>query len=285
MAWIDLHLHSTCSDGAYAPAEVIAMAAEVGLAAAALADHDALDGIAEAQQAGQRLGIEVLSGVELSVVWNDLREIHLLGYGFDPQHPGLCAELDECRRYRMGRNGQILERVNDLLQEHGKAPLESAAVQERAQGTMGRPHIGMALVEAGYAESMDEAFNRYLVPCNVPKRDFAIDKAIELLHAAGGVAVLAHPPFITRNLRRLEAIVEEFLPMGLDGIEAWNSGGSNDEIDNWITLARRKGLIVTGGSDFHGTQPNLEIGRGYGNLRIPYTCVDEIRAALWRLNG
>ena len=280
---VDLHLHTTCSDGSHSPAEMISMAAAAGLRAASICDHDTLDGTDAALAAGRELGIEVLVGVELSVVWQDYRDIHLLGYGFDHHNAPLCAQLKEFRDFRRNRNRMIVDKVNERLAVEGRAPLSVEAVQARAAGAIGRPHIAMALVEAGYVSDADDAFRRYLVPCDIPKRFFPLEEAIAMLHAAGGVAVLAHPPFISNQRPVLEELIDAFVALGLDGVEAYNSGASNDDIDWMLTVGRRRGLIVTGGSDFHGaSKGDIVLGRGRGNLRIPYACVKEIEAAVAR---
>ena len=149
--YIDLHLHSTCSDGALSPAEVVRRSVAAGLKAIALADHDNTDGIDALRKAGAEQGLEVLSGVELSVVWRHWQDIHLLGYGFDYHHPALVAALTEFQLFRQNRNRQIVERVNDKLVEENQPPLDFNRVLELAGGTIGRPHIAMALHEAGVA--------------------------------------------------------------------------------------------------------------------------------------
>ncbi len=253
-------------------------AASIGLRAIAIADHDNVDGIAEAIAAGEEYGVEVVSGVELSVVWKEFEDLHLLGYDFDHNDPVLLESLKHFREFRTGRSERIVENVNNQLRNEGHNPLDFVEIRKKAGGTIGRPHIGQALLEAGYVQSMDEAFNQYLVPCNEPKRFFPMDEAIRLIHNAGGCTVLAHPPFIRADEQKLEELLHEFVAMGLDGLEAHNSGANNDDVDRYITLARRLGLIVTGGSDFH--QPikgGVAMGVGYGNLKIPYTCVEEIR--------
>ncbi|HAD03616.1 MAG TPA: phosphatase, partial [Desulfuromonas sp.] len=195
--YVDLHLHSTCSDGLHPPAAVVAMAAGLGLAAIAIADHDNIDGIDAAMAAGAAHGVEVLSGVELSVIWQGYDDIHLLGYGFDHHQEKLRHDLTAFQDFRARRNEMIVERVNEKLAAEGRGAIDFAVVREKAGGTVGRPHIAMALVEAGIVTDSEAAFNRYLIPCNVAKRDFPIAEAIALIHSAGGVAVLAHPPFIT----------------------------------------------------------------------------------------
>ena len=282
---VDLHLHSTFSDGTLTPEQLVAAAASLGLRAVAIADHDNIDGIAAAQVAGARCGVEIVTGVELSVVWGELRDLHLLGYAFDPQHPGLNAALAEFRAFRAGRSGRILARINEKLAGEGRAPLAEAAVRARAGGTIGRPHIGQALLAAGYARTMEDAFEAYLVPCNVPKRQFPIDEAIALVHGAGGCAVLAHPMFIDLPAAHLPALLDTFIAQGLDGLECWCGGATNATVDRLLTLARRKGLLVTGGSDFNQPGSGPSLGSGLGNLCIPYECVEGVKARAGRYRG
>ncbi len=280
---VDLHIHSTCSDGYYSPEELVTMALNAGLAAISLADHDNVDGIAAAQQAGAEQGLEVMPGVELSTQWYEYYDMHLLGYGFDPQDPYLNRELSEFQDFRAGRNRQIIDRVNEKLAGEGRSPLDPDAVRQLAGGTIGRPHIAQALRELGYVADNEEAFSRYLVPCNVPKRYFPVDEAIRLIQQSGGVAVLAHPPYVTRERRLLEKLVAEMVGLGLDGIEVYNNGSNMEDTDWLIKLARKHDLIITGGSDFHGDPgSNIEIGSGFRGMKIPYLCLEEIRAALQR---
>jgi hypothetical protein len=178
---------------------------------------------------------------------------------------------------------RILSNINQRLLKEGRFPLDFSDVSKRAGGTIGRPHIGQALLAAGYVKGMEEAFIRYLVPCNEPKRFFPLQEAINLIHDAGGCTVLAHPNFINVSDERLDELLDTFIAAGLDGLEAYSSGAGNDGIDRYITMARRKNLIVTGGSDFH--QPikgGVVMGAGRGNLKIPYCCVEEIKAVVAR---
>ena len=275
---VDLHLHSIFSDGVLTPTELVAEAASLGLRAIALADHDNVDGIPEALAAGRRYNVEVVTAVELSVLWEDLSDIHLLGYAFDHKNPALQKALSDFRDFRSGRSERILANLNRQLAEEGREPLDFNDIRERAGGTIGRPHIGRTLLAAGYVHDMEEAFSRYLVPCNEPKRFFPLEEAIKLIHEAGGCTVLANPVFIGVNDSRLEELLDIFVTLGLDGVEAYSSGAGNDGIDRYITMARRRNLIVTGGSDFH--QPikgGVVMGSGRGNLKIPYRCVEEIK--------
>ena len=280
---VDLHLHSTFSDGVLTPTELVIEAAALGLRAIALADHDNVDGIPEALAAGREFGVEIVSAVELSTLWQDLDDLHLLGYAFDHENPALQQALGEFRVFRAGRSERILANINLRLTAEDRQPLDFSDVRKRAGGTIGRPHIGQALVAAGYVRSMEDAFIRYLVPCNEPKRFFPIEEAITLIHDAGGCTVLAHPPFIKVSDKQLSELLDEFITLGLDGLEAYSSGAGNDGIDRYITMARRKNLIITGGSDFH--QPikgGVVMGTGRGNLKIPYRCVEEIRSIVCR---
>jgi predicted metal-dependent phosphoesterase TrpH len=277
---VDLHLHSTFSDGVLTPTELVAEAASIGLRAIALADHDNADGIPEALAAGQKYGVEIVTAVELSVLWQEFSDLHLLGYAFDHKNTALQKALGEFRDFRAGRSERILANINLQLSDEGQQPLDFADVRQRAGGTLGRPHIGRALLDAGYVRDMEEAFARYLVPCNEAKRFFPLEEAIKLIHDAGGCTVLAHPVFVSASDERLSELLDEFIAAGLDGLEAHCSGVGNDGIDRYITMARRKNLIVTGGSDFH--QPiegGVVMGAGRGNLKIPYRCVEEIKAA------
>ena len=283
-AYVDLHLHSTCSDGYLSPEDVVGLAEEAGLLAIALADHDNIDGISRAMEAGVDSGIEIIAAVELSSQWFQYTDMHLLGYGFDFQDPYLIRALTEFQEFRATRNQQIVERVNRKLLDEKRQPIDSEAVRQLAGGTIGRPHIALALRQAGYVHNNDEAFTRYLVPCNVPKRYFPADEAIRLIHGSGGIVVLAHPPYVTRDRHKLETLVAELVDLGLDGIEAYNNGSALEDTDWLIKLARQHGLVVTGGSDFHGDSGSMiAVGKGVRGIQVPYSCVKEIKAAVLRL--
>ncbi len=279
--YADLHLHSTCSDGYHSPEELVQLARNAGLQAIALADHDNIDGISRAVTAGSDVGLEVIAGVELSSQWFQFTDMHLLGYGFDYQDPYMIRALAEFQEFRTDRNRQIVEKINQKLQNENRQPIDPDEVRKLAGGTIGRPHIARALRQAGYVRSNDEAFDRYLVPCNVPKRYFPADEAIKLIHGSGGIAVLAHPPYVTRDHAQLENLVVELVKLGLDGIEAYNNGSSLEDTDWLIKLARRHRLVVTGGSDFHGDSGSvITVGKGVRGIKVPYQCVEEIKAAV-----
>lgn len=278
MPYVDLHIHSHYSDGMSTPRELIRMAAEKNLAAVAICDHDNIDATDEALYGGALAGIEVLTGVELSTVFGEFQDLHLLGYGFDHHNPELKQALKKFQDFRVTRNLKIMDNINRLLAAEGRKILDFNEIRSQARGALGRPHVAQALIRQGCARDVSDAFNRYLHPCNEPKYFFPTPEAIALILSAGGVPVLAHPHLITRDMRVLDDLCQKFIPEGLAGIEAWSSGATRNETDQFITLARRRGLIVTGGSDFHGFDPDtLMLGTGRGNLRIPYRCVEEIK--------
>lgn len=275
---VDLHLHSNCSDGVYPPQELVAKAASAGVVALALCDHDNIDGLPLARQAGHQRGVHVISGVELSCVWGAYKDVHLLGYGFDSEYLPLRQALTSFQEFRAQRNQLIVEKINVVLEQQGRAPLDFSQVAARAGGTVGRPHIAMELIAAGHVKSMEDAFNKYLVPCNIAKRFFPVDEAIALIKEAGGVSVLAHPPYITRDQQAIQQLLDELVEVGLQGIEVYNNGASCDEVEWYLTQARLRNLLVTGGSDFHGIEDG---GAEFGKIRsigaIPYSCFDDLQ--------
>ncbi|MDD2897976.1 MAG: PHP domain-containing protein [Desulfuromonadaceae bacterium] len=265
---IDLHIHSSFSDGAFTPTELVARAVTLGVGVIAIADHDSVAGVEEAVTAGAYAGVAVLPAVELSVQFENWSDVHLLGYGID--HTDICflQKLDAIRHSRAGRNDAILNRVNEMLDREGLFPLKREQVRAFARDSIGRPHIARALLEQGYVESVEDAFRRYLVPGNVPKRYWAIDEALSEIHRIGGVAVLAHPTSISKNANILEAVITSLRASGLDGIEVYNNMGWPLEIEFLRRIAAEQGLVATAGSDFHGIEEGLEIGKGREGMRF-----------------
>lgn len=278
---VDLHLHSNCSDGVYPPQDLVAKAASAGVMALALCDHDNIDGLPLARQSGHQRGVHVIAGVELSCVWGEYQDVHLLGYGFDSEYLPLRQALSSFQEFRAQRNYFIVEKINAVLEAQGKQPLDFAQVSARAGGTVGRPHIAMELIAAGHVKTMEDAFNKFLVPCNIAKRFFPVDEAITLIKDAGGVSVLAHPPYITRDQQAMQQLLDELVAVGLQGIEVYNNGASCDEVEWYLTQARLRNLLVTGGSDFHGIEDG---GAEFGKVRsigaIPYSCFDDLQRVL-----
>ena len=278
---VDLHLHSTCSDGLCTPSELVAMARNVGLCAIALCDHDSVAGIDEAVAAGRECGVEVAPGIELSSMWNSHQDIHLLGYGIDHRTELLRVELSAFRTFRWERNRRILDRINVRLLRDRRTALDFHEIQETTGDTVGRPHLARALVAKGYARSVEDAFQRYLIPCNIPKRFFPLDQAIRLVHDCGGVAVLAHPLLVTTDRDHWDWLLDDYTSLGLDGIEVYTPNVSESDVDFFLGQARRRGLVVTGGSDFHGLPVATPVpGMGFGSFTVPGWCLDGIKAAL-----
>lgn len=255
---VDLHMHSTASDGSRTPADVVAAAKAAGLAAIALTDHDTVSGLAEARAAGELLGVRVVAGVELSAV-EGMLETHVLGLHLGDTS-GLDARLEELREMRRDRAVRTVEKLNAL-----GVPVTMAQVLEQADGgAIGRPHVARALVNGGWARDFREAFDRYLGngrPACVPKAQLPMREAIEMIHEAGGLAVLAHPGDSGRR-PRLEAL----RALGLDGIEVLHPGHSPEDVGRLRNLARDLDMLPSGGSDWHGA---AEGARTIGMMQVP----------------
>ena len=278
---IDLHLHSSQSDGIRTPGELVGLAKQLGLKAIAIADHDTVDGIDEALAAGEACGLEVLPALELSVAFGPYRDVHLLGYLLEHRDPGLLETLKEFREKRERRGEAIIDKINEKLALEGRATIESREAAALAGGALGRPHIAQVLMGKGYAGNMQDAFARYLIPCDVPKRYFPADEAIATVRRLGGVAVLAHPTSISAERTTLTGVIDELCALGLDGLEAYNNICSEQE-SAWLrALAQKRGLVWTGGSDYHGIEEGIGIGTGRGGMAVPYACVEELK----RLKG
>jgi hypothetical protein len=281
-SFIDLHIHSNCSDGAYSPAELVQRASSEGLVAVAIADHDSVAGVSEALTAGLQCGIEVIPAVELSVQFRAWQDVHLLGYGMEWSDTGFLQKLNGFRERREHRNMEILERVNDLLIEEGQTAVDLSEVLAFARDAIGRPHIARALLERGYVSNVEDAFRRYLVPCNVPKYYWPMQDAIHEIRRLGGVAVLAHPTTVSSDRQELRDVLTELSESGLDGIEAFNNLAQPDEMEFLRRLAGELGLLVTGGSDYHGIEEGLQMGRGRGGIRFSDTLLAPLRKRLSR---
>ena len=243
---VDLHMHSTASDGALAPSVVVEAAAGAGLAVIALTDHDTLAGVAEAQSAGERLGVRVIAGVELSAA-EGANETHLLGLHLS-QVDELERHLVRFRDGRRTRAEQIVERLNSL----GIPITMASVVTHAAGGAIGRPHVARALVSGGWVADHRDAFDRYLGagrPAYVSKLRLEIADAIRLVHDAGGIAVLAHP-----GADAVRPRLDRLIAVGLDGIEVRHPSHSPDEIARLLLLTEQLGLVPSGGSDWHGAR-------------------------------
>ncbi len=257
-ALVDLHVHSTASDGTRPPDEVVREAKRIGLAAIALTDHDTLDGIALATETGAALGVRVVAGIELSAVETDA-ETHILGLHLSDTRQ-IEAQLAALRDMRRGRAERIVVRLNEL-----GVRVEMAAVLEQAAGgAIGRPHVARAMIAEGWAVDFRDAFDRYLGggrPAYVPKERLAAGDAIGAIHRAGGLAILAHPAQ-TGTRERIEA----FVRAGIDGVEIRHPSHSPEDVARLTALVDFFGLVPSGGSDWHGAS---EGARTLGMMRVP----------------
>lgn len=265
---IDLHIHSSYSDGAYSPSELILLAQQQNIGTLAIADHDSVAGIASGITAGHLCGIEVIPATELSVQFNAYNDVHLLGYGINYEDELFLQRLNRFRTRRERRNEEILKQVNLLLLSEGRQEIPDEEVRAYAHGSLGRPHIARALLDRCYVTNVEDAFRRYLIPCNVPKSYWPMADAINEIHRLGGVAVLAHPTSISKNVEELKRVIIQLKGIGLDGLEAFNNMGWPQEIEFLRRVAVELDLIVTAGSDFHGIEDGLEIGKGREGIRF-----------------
>ncbi len=275
---VDLHTHSTASDGTYRPAELVRLAESEGLYALALTDHDTVEGLSEALSAAREAGLRFVPGVEISVKFEGSGHCHILGYFVDPKNENLRRTLSLLQQARSERNARMVEKLQALGVE---ITLEEVAARAGG-GEIGRPHFAALLVEKGVVRSPEEAFERYLrkgAPAYVPKARLSPEEAFSAIRAAGGIAVLAHPVHLRLSPEELTRYVARLKEFGLSGIEAYYTDHSPEFTALCLDLSRRFDLVPTGGSDFHGrNKPDIKLGRGLGNLRVPDECYDRLYA-------
>jgi len=269
----DLHMHTTASDGDLSPAALVALAAERQLTTIAITDHDTTDGIAEAQAAASSHGISVIPAIELSAESKEYGDVHMLGYFIDASNEGFQERLADFRENRYHRGRGIIRKLHKL-----GVPLEWEAVAEAADGApITRPHIAKALVRGGYVKNLQQAFDQYLEnggPAYVDRVRMLPEEAVDLIHSAGGAAVVAHPGLVSRYQQVLSGLAEH----GLDGVEAFHPKNSADVTQKVKELALERDLILTGGSDFH--RPNDESGIiSLGTTNPPADAVERLGAA------
>jgi predicted metal-dependent phosphoesterase TrpH len=278
---IDLHIHSTASDGSLTPADIIDHAQKLNLAAIAITDHDSVDGSKEALQIGIPPSLHFLTGVEISAAhppfFPGSGSFHILGYAIHLDNRELNQALSKLQDARKNRNPEILKRLNKL---GFRISLEEVN-QEVGEGQMGRPHIAYAMLKKGFVASINEAFDKYLGnagPAYVDKDRIECEQAINIIRAAGGVPVLAHPALLNiDNDQNLDALLQNLVKIGLAGIEVYYPGHSPRQIRQYTELAEKYGLLMTGGTDFHGSiTPDTKMGSGNGDLFVPYTLYKEL---------
>jgi 3',5'-nucleoside bisphosphate phosphatase len=268
MKFADLHLHTNFSDGTFTPEELVLQAQKHGLACIALTDHDTVEGCAATAKACATAGIEFIPGTELTAEHNDT-ELHLLGYFLDTQNNKLLTEIAKFQTVRQNRIHEMVARINEL-----GVPLEAGSVFALANcKSPGRPHVARAMVKAGLVKNLDEAFERFLKkgrPAWVPKSKISALEAIELIHQAGGLAVMAHP-----GLNRTDEIIPALVEAGMDGIECFHTKHSTQMSERYLEIADKFHLLVTGGSDCHGFSKNKPL---IGTVKLPYEHVEKMKA-------
>jgi predicted metal-dependent phosphoesterase TrpH len=272
MAHVDLHLHTTHSDGTLTPTELVAEAAARGVTLIAVTDHDAVSGITEAQQAAR--GVTVISGVEINTEVGR-EDVHILGYGFPPDDPALLAGLAELRAARVARMDAMLGRLATL----GKPVARDRVLAIAGTGSVGRPHLAQALLEAGHVRNLAEAFDKLIGnrgPAYVPRTPFAPEAAVALIHAAGGIAGLAHPGKLGDPLR----FIRRLRDAGLDALEVYHSDHGPAVTARMARYAGEYGLLPTGGSDSHGPHGARPVT--IGSVPVPDAVGEALLARLGR---
>lgn len=267
--FVDLHCHSTASDGTLSPAEVVQLAGTSGLSALALTDHDTIGGVAEAAAEAKKLGLDFLTGIEISAEYPSPGTLHMLGYGVDVESAVLKDLTKQLLEGRDNRNPRMVARLNELGIRVTMAEWEA----ECGGSVLGRPHLAAILVRKGYVKSIKEAFDQYLGSTGtayVDKERLSPGHAIQLIRQSGGIAVLAHPIQLrTTNDAELDRVVKDLVDLGLEGIEVIHSDHDAAWVEKVAGLAKKFGLLKTGGSDFHGrTKEAISLGMANGR-RVP----------------
>lgn len=277
MDYIDLHVHSTASDGTFTPSELVAYALKKGLKAFALTDHDSIDGLLEAEEAAAGTALELAAGIEFSTEYQG-KDIHILGLCLNWRQKGFNDSLRFFKEERQNRNREMAERLRRL--EGMDISLER--LEEAFPGAViTRAHFAKYLFEKNYVRDIRDAFSLYIgdsCPCFVPRNKISPTDAIELILKADGIPVLAHPLLYPMTEHQLDSLVKGLKSHGLQGLEAIYSSNCGLDETNMRRLARKYQLKISGGSDFHGSiKPHIDIGVGRGNLKIPYEILENLR--------
>lgn len=272
---IDLHTHTVCSDGSMTPAELVRHARASGLAAVAVSDHDTADGVKEAMAVGADIGIEVVPAIELSAISDT--ETHILGYFIDPDSEALVKAVDNIRAIRTQRIGETCE----MLEKYDIHVTLDEVKAKAGGGILCRAHIAKLMTEKGYSESPKAAFNQWLnvgCPCYSESQALTDTEAVELIRAADGDAYLAHLHLTKKSGDDLEAFVKHLADAGLTGIEGYYTDYTPEMAETYRNLAKKYNLKISGGTDFHGSfKPHISIGRGLGEMTIPYSVLEEMK--------
>lgn len=280
---VDLHTHTTYSDGSLTPLELLNKAEDFKLKAIAITDHDEIQANYVAANCLAGLKIEVVPGAEFSIDIDlkGMAHLHLIGLFLDINNSQLIESLSELRKARKKRAYQIIYKLNQIGIDVTNREIDLII----GEGSAGRPHVAQLLIEKNVINSVWEAFNKYLSkgkPAYVPKKKLGLKEAINLIHSAGGLAILAHPISLKHNkYNETEAFLKELKEIGLDGLEAYYASHSKNYTKFLINAAERNNLLLSGGSDFHGsTKPDTELGRGKGDLDIPDQVLINLKNAL-----
>ena len=278
--FVDLHCHSTASDGTLPPREVVRLAKQANLSAIALTDHDTVAGCADARDEAAKIGVDFLCGIEISAEYPPPGTMHILGYGVDPQSSALHSLTETLIAGRDNRNPRIVAKLNEM----GVAVTMKEWEDEAKGSVLGRPHLAAILARKGYVSSIKQAFDKYIgkgAPAYFAKERLTPRQALERIGASGGVAALAHPIQLrTQNDAQLERVVKDLVDLGLAGLEVIHSDHDDAWVQKCAALADRFGLIKTGGSDFHGTnKKDISLGLAR-DRRIPRAMFDALRERL-----
>lgn len=273
--YIDLHTHSLKSDGSMTPTEVVEEAKRAGLAAIALTDHDSVDGMREAVEAGERLGVEIIPAIEFSVM--SKTETHILGYFIDIDNPDLKEMLKEVVDLRLERNHVTCQRLNELGFDITLEEVRALA----PNNFVGRAHFARVMMDKGYISTVKEGFEKYMSVgkyAYCEKQRLSAREAIELITKCGGIAFLAHPHLTKLSDDELKEFLKELKGYGLCGLEGYYTDYTPEMQEKYQSMAKELGLMISGGTDFHAKmKPHISIGTGLGNMKIPYSVIEEMK--------
>jgi predicted metal-dependent phosphoesterase TrpH len=281
--YVDLHCHSTASDGTLSPTDVVRLARDRQLVGLALTDHDTIGGVAEAAAEAVRVGIEFMPGIEISAEYPHPGTMHILGYGVDPDSPSLRDLTRKLLEGRDNRNPRIVQKLQELGVSITMEEVEAQAGKDKdPAAVVGRPHIAAILNHKGYVTSIKQAFDKYLAPGGLAyfdKERLTPRRAVEMIHESGGLPVLAHPVQLrTQNDAELERVVKDLADLGLSGLEIIHSDHTPELVEKYTRMADRFGLLKTGGSDFHGSnKKDIDLGTAKGR-RVPRELMDKLVA-------